>query len=182
MNDASFGDEFQPDKPEVPISGDGPYFIGGGTTSFLIGGACPEVAMFEPQLFFMGLNHAPTIKGQYDKYMEPKYEVLETGHFSECAEYSLATTDQNFAVQSPAQQEITRQTIAKLDELFAALEEAKVDETSKSNVQSAIEDAKKSPTPGTLKRAAEAIGPIATIIDAGSKIFPHLEALIRLAS
>ena len=72
--------------PLVKSVGEDAY-LSGGNNNFIVGGVCPEVALFEPNHFFVGLSGVATRRGQYDKMMEPKYEVLETGHFSECAEY-----------------------------------------------------------------------------------------------
>ncbi len=78
----------KPNEPVVPSVGEDAY-LAGGRNNFLVGGMCPEVALFDPSSFFGGLSGHPTINGRYDKYMSPQYEILDTGHFSECAEYSL---------------------------------------------------------------------------------------------
>lgn len=72
-------------QPVVHVVGESPYSIGG-TNNFIAGGLCPEVQLFEASAI-TGLAGSPTIKGEYDKYWEEPYRVLETGHFSECSEY-----------------------------------------------------------------------------------------------
>ena len=117
---------------------------------------------------------------QYDKYMYPQYQVLETGHFSECAEYSLAATDANRTQQSTAQQqEIATNILVTLDELLAAVRDTKLDARSKNAAADTIKEARKEPSPAMLKKVAEKVGQMATIVDAGSKIAPHVEALGR---
>jgi hypothetical protein len=64
-----------------------PAYLLGGSNNFTIGGQCPEVGLFESTMAIIGLSGRPLTKGRYDKYMDPQYKVLETGHFSECAEY-----------------------------------------------------------------------------------------------
>ena len=88
------------ESPRVSIVGDGPYEIKG-NSNFLVGGICPELPLFESQNFIIGLNKTPTTKGQYDKYMNPQYEVLETGHFSECAEFSRANLSMTSSARHP---------------------------------------------------------------------------------
>jgi hypothetical protein len=74
------------EQPSVPMVGEGPYFVGS-PRAHVVGGLCPEVGLFEPSRSFPGFS-GPTIRGQFDHYMDPRHEVLETGHFSECAEYA----------------------------------------------------------------------------------------------
>ena len=73
-------------SPIVKSIGEHGYLVGG-ENNFIVGGMCPEVALFEPSHFFGGLSGVATRRGQYDKFMQPQYQILETGHFSECAEY-----------------------------------------------------------------------------------------------
>jgi hypothetical protein len=73
--------------PFVPVVGEGPYEIGGGN-NFSTGGLCPEVNLFETTVALIGLSGQPTTRGQYDKYMEPQFEITDTGHYSQCAEYA----------------------------------------------------------------------------------------------
>jgi hypothetical protein len=80
------GDFGNPDSPLVKAIGESAYLVGG-NNNFAVGGVCPEVALFEPTHFFVGLSGVATRRGQYDKLMTPQYQVSETGHFSECAEY-----------------------------------------------------------------------------------------------
>jgi hypothetical protein len=74
------------EDPFVPIIGEYPYLIGGGT-SFMIDKLCPEVSLFDAPITIMKVLKAPLINAEYDKYIEQKYKIIETGHFSECAEY-----------------------------------------------------------------------------------------------
>jgi hypothetical protein len=78
----------KPDEPIVSIVGEDSY-LAGGNNNFIVGGVCPEVALFESSRFFPGFSGYATTKAQYDKYMDPQDQILETGHFSECAEYAL---------------------------------------------------------------------------------------------
>jgi hypothetical protein len=75
--------------PLVESVGDPAYLIGG-VNNFIIGGQCPEVGLFESTMAIAGLSGSPLTSGRYDKSLSPQYEVLETGHFSECAEYVSA--------------------------------------------------------------------------------------------
>lgn len=87
------------DLPIVGSVGEPAYLIGG-KNNFIVGGQCPEVGLFETTMAIIGLNGMPVTMGQYDKYTDPQYEVLETGHFSECAEYALYSKEQTRAVIS----------------------------------------------------------------------------------
>lgn len=78
-------------QPVVHVVGEGPYRIGG-TNNFIAGGLCPEVQLFEVSAV-AGLKGSPTTKGEYDKYWEEQYRILDTGHFSECSEYVMAESD-----------------------------------------------------------------------------------------
>lgn len=106
------GAELKPDfvalkQPVVPIVGEGPY-ITSGNHNYIFGGMCPEVAMLEPNLFACGFTGSATTKAQHDKYTDPQDQLLETGHFSECAEYHLETSstvkDTDYVVQKGSNQ------------------------------------------------------------------------------
>jgi hypothetical protein len=170
-----------PQKPEVPISGTGPLLVGRlDDTHFVIDGVCPEVALFETAYFLMGLSGKPLIKARYDKYANPQDEVLETGHFSECAEYALATTDPTLVTQQIPQPKGERQILTKLDELLMAVQQAKLDEAAKQVATTAIEKARSEPSPLSIRGMVQVIGPLASLTESGSKLLPHLEALGRL--
>lgn len=79
--------------PIISSVGESAYFIGG-TNNFILGGQCPEVYLFDTMRAVIGFSGVPMIKGQYDKYSVTPYEVLETGHFSECAEYMIYSHNQ----------------------------------------------------------------------------------------
>lgn len=79
-------------KPYVKSVGEPAYRVGG-DNNFLIGGQCPEVNLFERSVALIGFSGTPTVRAQYDKYMDPKFEILDTGHYSQCAEYAAATSD-----------------------------------------------------------------------------------------
>lgn len=78
-------------------------YLCGGNNNFIVGGMCPEVALFEPTHFLVGLSGVATKRGQYDKIMKPQFQVLETGHFSECAEYVSEKERQFTADTVPAE-------------------------------------------------------------------------------
>lgn len=82
--------------PLVRSLGEIAYQSGVGN-NFIIGGQCPEVGLFESTMAIIGLSGVPLTKGRYDKYMDPQYEVLETGHFSECAEYVYSCLESSAA-------------------------------------------------------------------------------------
>lgn len=74
--------------PIVKSIGESAYLISG-NNNFLFGGQCPEVNLFESTSALIGFSGEPTIKGDYDVYFpDEKYRVLDTGHYSQCAEYS----------------------------------------------------------------------------------------------
>jgi hypothetical protein len=77
--------------PIVASVGESAYLIGG-ETAFVVGGQCPEVNLFENTVALAGFSGVPTVKGEYDKYMNPRVSILETGHFSQCAEYVTSRT------------------------------------------------------------------------------------------
>ena len=74
-------------KPIVRSIGEGAGRIGG-TNNFISSGQCPEVNLFESSYALPGFSGKPTIKGEYDKYLDPQFSILETGHYSQCAEYA----------------------------------------------------------------------------------------------
>lgn len=71
----------------VPMVGEEAYLVGG-NRNFLSRGLCPEVALFDPSNFFPGMGGFPATAVQYDEYFPVPNEILDTGHFSECAEYA----------------------------------------------------------------------------------------------
>ncbi len=73
-------------KPLLPVLGEGPFWIGG-ENNFYAGGLCPEVNQFETTVADLYLSGKPTTSGQYDKYRNPQFETIHTGHYSQCAEY-----------------------------------------------------------------------------------------------
>jgi hypothetical protein len=75
------------EEPYIPIKGEAPYKIAG-NNNWMYGALCPEVPLFEPTISVLQFSGSPIIRGQYDKYMDPSFEILETGHYTECAEYS----------------------------------------------------------------------------------------------
>jgi len=90
-------------EPYISIKGEAPYMIGG-NTSWLYGALCPEVPLFEPSVAGVEFTGSPITKGQYDKYTNPKFQILEKGHYSECAEYSefqVFNEKQSFVNVSP---------------------------------------------------------------------------------
>lgn len=86
--------------PFVPSVGEPAYLIGG-ENNFVIGGQCPEVGLFETTMAIMGLSGVPLTKGQYDKYLDPQYQVIETGHYSECAEYVRSCLENSSTSMKP---------------------------------------------------------------------------------
>lgn len=81
-------------NPIIETVGQEAYLIGG-ANNFLVNGQCPEVNLFETSWALPGISEKPTIKGQYDKYMDPQFQILETGHYSQCAEYSSAVWERS---------------------------------------------------------------------------------------
>jgi len=71
-------------EPIIDTVGQGASLIGGGS-NFIVSNLCPEVSLFESELSYY--SNEPVTKAQYDKYMNPQSEVLETGHYYQCAEY-----------------------------------------------------------------------------------------------
>jgi hypothetical protein len=59
----------------------------GGSHHFHLAHCCPEVALFEESDSFPALSGHPMTSADYDKSWVPPYRLLETGHYSECAEY-----------------------------------------------------------------------------------------------
>lgn len=74
-------------KEPLVLSVGEPAYLAGGENNFILSGQCPEVGLFDSSMAIIGLSGAPVTKGRYDKYMDPQHKILETGHFSECAEY-----------------------------------------------------------------------------------------------
>jgi len=74
-------------KPLVKSIGEGAGRIGG-ANNFISGGQCPEVNLFESSHALPGFAGKPTTKGEYDKNLDPQFIIIETGHYSQCAEYS----------------------------------------------------------------------------------------------
>ncbi|MBL0608703.1 hypothetical protein JD508_00200 [Aeromonas jandaei] len=73
-------------EPFVDNVGQRATLIGGGD-NFIVSHLCPEVSLFECELSFY--SKIPVTKAQYDKYMSPRDKILDTGHYSECAEYCV---------------------------------------------------------------------------------------------
>lgn len=59
----------------------------GGPNYYSCSGLCPEVSLFEQTLALPGYAGYPATRGNYDKDLNPHFELLETGHYTECAEY-----------------------------------------------------------------------------------------------
>jgi hypothetical protein len=78
----------QPKEPVVTAI-EFPSYVGG-AKNFFVQHLCPEVSLFEPEETLPGMSGYPTTSGQYDFYMSPKYEIIDTGHFSECPEFVAA--------------------------------------------------------------------------------------------
>ena len=74
-------------EPIIETIGEGAGYVGG-ESNFFASGLCPEVNLFETGYALPGFSGKPTIKGEYDKYLDPQFKILETGHYSQCAEYS----------------------------------------------------------------------------------------------
>lgn len=74
-------------KPIIETIGEGAGHVGG-DSSFCASGLCPEVNLFETGYAIGPFAGKPTTKGEYDKYLDPQFKILETGHYSQCAEYS----------------------------------------------------------------------------------------------
>ncbi len=78
-------------EPIVESIGEGAGQIGG-PNNFIASGLCPEVNLFETAFAHPGCANKPITKGEYDKYLDPQFRILETGHYSHCAEYSSMST------------------------------------------------------------------------------------------
>ena len=87
-------------KPYLEIIGESPS-LAGGETAYYLSGQCPEVNLFETSFALLGFSGKPTVEASYDKYMDPKIQIIKAGHYSECAEYSYAKHN-NF-VSSPVE-------------------------------------------------------------------------------
>lgn len=89
------------EEPYISVKGEAPYMTSG-NTNWLYGALCPEVPLFEHSVSVVEFSGSPITKGQYDKYMEPTFQVIDTGHFSECAEYSeYQNTQQSQSLKKP---------------------------------------------------------------------------------
>jgi hypothetical protein len=73
--------------PIVKTIGDPAGLIGNEEGDYIIDGQCPEVYLFETSMAIIGLSGVPLTRGKYSKYDNPQHRVIETGHFSYCAEY-----------------------------------------------------------------------------------------------
>ncbi len=73
-------------EPLISSVGENAY-LAGGENNFIMSGLCPEVSLFESSSM-IGPNNVPKTKWTYDKFMNPQDRIIETGHFSECVEYS----------------------------------------------------------------------------------------------
>jgi hypothetical protein len=90
--DSPFEDAAELASLSLPVAhciGQGPSKAGG-SNNFYAAGLCPEVQLFEPEMAIGGLAGRPTTAGEYDTLWPAKFRVLETGHFSECAEYAFS--------------------------------------------------------------------------------------------
>ena len=76
-------------KPYLEVIGESPS-LAGGETAYCLSGQCPEVNFFETSFALLGFSGKPTVEASYDKYMDPKIQIIKTGHYSECSEYSYA--------------------------------------------------------------------------------------------
>jgi len=74
-------------EPIIETIGEGAGHVGG-ESNFFASGLCPEVNLFETGYALSGFSGKPITKGEYDKYLDPQFKILETGHYSQCAEYS----------------------------------------------------------------------------------------------
>jgi len=84
--------------PIVKSIGESAYRIGG-NNNFVFGGQCPEVNQFEGTVALIGFSGSPTTKGDYDAHFpDEKHRILETGHYSQCAEYVSQSSLQSVAV------------------------------------------------------------------------------------
>lgn len=63
----------------------------GGENNFISSRQCPEVILFETSVALPGFSGKPTVSGEYDKYLSPQFKIIETGHFSQCAEFAAST-------------------------------------------------------------------------------------------
>lgn len=81
-----------PLEPVVPMIEDACKV--GGNNNFFVRCLCPEVALFEHSDAMPGFAGMPMTSGEYDKYFDVPYHLLDTGHFSECAEYVQSERDQ----------------------------------------------------------------------------------------
>ncbi|MEI6762046.1 MAG: hypothetical protein WCO22_16515 [Betaproteobacteria bacterium] len=86
-------------KPIIKSVGEGAYRIGG-KNNFVMGGQCPEVNQFEGTVALIGFSGRPTTKGDYDAYFpDNKFRVLDTGHYSQCAEYAAQSAQAAITAQ-----------------------------------------------------------------------------------
>lgn len=72
--------------PVIESIGDGAQKVAG-NNNYYFSGLCPEVCLFELSYVYPEFSNVPATAGSYDKFMKPSFELLETGHYSECAEY-----------------------------------------------------------------------------------------------
>jgi|GEM_PF-6766557 len=82
LEKADFYGELQ--EPKIDPIGDPPYKSGSNEIC-IHGNLCPEVSLFEPKISLA--PGWPATKISYDKYSNPT-DRIETGHYSQCAEYS----------------------------------------------------------------------------------------------
>jgi hypothetical protein len=93
----------------------------GGTNNAGWSGLCPEVSLFESGYALTIFAGKPVTSGEWDTYMNPTSRILETGHYTECAEYSAFLN--RHTVGSPAAIDYVQQLLTgfKSHRLIAAL-------------------------------------------------------------
>lgn len=87
-------------EPIIQSVGEGAYQVGG-TNNFCFGGQCPEVNLFDDLMAVGAFREKPTTKGDYDKYRTPQFMILETGHYSCCAEFNTVSAEPKQTVKTP---------------------------------------------------------------------------------
>lgn len=86
--------------PLIKSIGESAYRIGG-NNNFVMGGLCPEVSLFDGAAAFIGFSESPTTKVDYDAHFpDEKFRILETGHYSQCAEYSAQSATAQIGVNN----------------------------------------------------------------------------------
>jgi hypothetical protein len=72
---------------EIKMIGELPEILDGKSYGHFLN-ACPEINLFDPQNALNLFKGTASTEGTWDTELSPKFKVIETKHYSECAEFS----------------------------------------------------------------------------------------------